>query len=195
MARSPVENYELCRQSILDNAPAVLLNSDFHKAVGFNRLVIDPVINDGSRGYATPQGHVHLSAKGTVKFRAASPYSAPCGKSDMSPTGVLAHEIGHLVQFKLYELRARTLIQLQRDLFANDRRHAVTSYARSCWQEDFAEAHRLFILNPDLLRHLSAERYDLVAACYTRIIGQRKLAGFKVAPTKRSANLLQLMHS
>jgi hypothetical protein len=113
MARSASENQQLCRQSIIDNAPACLLNPEYWHLVGLRKLHIQPELRHRggiTRGYATPHGDVYLSAKGTVKFRSASPYSVPNGKSDMSPTGVLAHEVGHTVQFRLLEMRAGTLM-------------------------------------------------------------------------------------
>lgn len=147
------------------------MNPAFHERLGFTGLYVQDLLRGGSRGYATVNGTVFLSARGTVKFRTASPYSAPCGKSDMSPTGVFAHEFGHILQFALAGARRTDLLGEQRAIYARDRRNGITGYGRSHWQEDFAEAHRLYLLNPDLLRDLSVERLKLVECCYRAVLG------------------------
>ncbi|BAG41483.1 hypothetical protein [Ralstonia phage phiRSL1] len=171
MARSPSENVELCLQSLVENAPGCLLHPAFHERLGFKGLYVRDLLRDGSRGYATVQGTIFLGARSTVKFRTPSPYSVPGGKSDMSPTGVLSHEFGHILQFALAGARRNDLLQEQRAIYTDDRRNGITGYGRSHWQEDFAEAHRLYLLNPDLLRTLSVERLKLVERCYRAVLG------------------------
>jgi hypothetical protein len=82
-------------------------------------------------------------------------------------------------------------------MWVNDRKHAITGYARTHWHEDFAEAHRLYLTNPDLLHELSPERFKLVNDCYKRmLVSSRRVAlvtKFKVLKSKREANLALLL--
>lgn len=78
-------------------------------------------------------------------------YSWPCGKSDRTPVGVVAHEVGHHVSKDLL---------ISHDEYKNFVRgeRPVSSY-RPNVEEDIAEAMRLFILNPDLLKKGWPKRY------------------------------------
>lgn len=78
-------------------------------------------------------------------------------KSDMTPAGVLAHEFGHHVWYALLPYRKirsalREIVQVE---------HAVSGY-EPCVEESFAEAFRVFMLNPDLLRCGWPGRYEFM---------------------------------
>jgi len=116
-----------------------------------------------------------------AKFRHASPYTAPRGKSDMSPVGVFVHELGHMVDFAL-ERKFGTRITRHGSpwsiLSRAARKEAITSYARTCAEEDFAETHRLYVLNPSLLEELSPERYKHMRQAYIMLFGSHNMREF-----------------
>lgn len=86
-------------------------------------------------------------------------------KADLTSYGILAHELGHWWHFQ--EPR-RDDITLAARLLAMDER-AVSGYEPNA-HETIAEAVRLFILNPDLLRCGRPKRY-----AYLESMGMRPL--------------------
>lgn len=87
-------------------------------------------------------------------------------KADLTVYGVTAHETGHHVHVKLRRSRVNDLIySLQ-----VDKEPPVSSYEPNM-SELFAEAMKLFILNPDLLRQGRPRRYAL----FTRTLGLKPL--------------------
>lgn len=73
-------------------------------------------------------------------------------KCDLTPAGVMAHELGHYVD-ELLKHPSKKI----RNLVGNESH--VTSYEIGNRYEIFAEAFRLFILNPDLLKKARPKRY------------------------------------
>jgi hypothetical protein len=115
----------------------------------------------GSRGVAGHDGRIRIAST-LAKFRHTSPYTSPKGKADISPVGVFVHEFGHVFDFAIHKqfgMKANSPTWDWLDIAKGLRRHGITSYARTCPSEDFAETHRLFVLNPKLLKELSPERY------------------------------------
>jgi hypothetical protein len=78
-------------------------------------------------------------------------WSFPGYKADTTPTGVVAHEVGHHVDavMRVGELRGW------------DRETRVSSYEPNR-DEAFAEAFKLFVTNPDLLRVGRPRRWELL---------------------------------
>lgn len=72
-------------------------------------------------------------------------------KADITPAGVLAHEIGHYIDWSVNWSYGKTMNW--------KKSKAVSSYEPND-QESFAETMRLFILNPDLLKQGSPDRYQ-----------------------------------
>lgn len=85
-------------------------------------------------------------------------WSYPGYKSDLTPIGILSHETGHWVQHQLgkrfQEQRARWYYVLKIE-------QPVSGYEPSP-TEAFAEAMKLFISNPDLLRVGRPIRYKFI---------------------------------
>jgi len=79
-------------------------------------------------------------------------------KSDRTAPGVTAHEVGHHVDQELQE--PSSSVQLDR----------VTGYSAVHPEEAWAEAVRVFILNPDLLRSLFPRSYKALVDCGLRPI-------------------------
>ncbi len=80
---------------------------------------------------------------------------------DRTIAGVTAHEIGHHIDWLLTRRTDGIMIRTYRKLIKGT--IAVTAYGNTDTHEDFAEAMRIFILNPDLLRNLSRMRYEFFA--------------------------------
>lgn len=82
-------------------------------------------------------------------------WSKPGNKADVTEFGVMAHELGHHVH---YTLMGGFRMGIKRWM-TGPRHKSITSYAKSNTGEQIAEAHRLFVLNPNLLRELSPASY------------------------------------
>jgi hypothetical protein len=75
-------------------------------------------------------------------------------KADMTPAGILAHEIGHFIDYSLKWISYKSE---WKKIIKNEKR--VSSYEPNC-SEAFAEAMKLFVLNPDLLKTGRPKRYN-----------------------------------
>jgi hypothetical protein len=85
-------------------------------------------------------------------------------KADLTAPGVLAHEVGHHVHFEIDRKREEHYYTLQLLEHIASVRHAepaVSGYEPNLY-EVFAEAMRLFILNPTLLAEGRPKRYSLL---------------------------------
>jgi hypothetical protein len=73
-------------------------------------------------------------------------------KADLTAPGVTAHELGHHIW---------NVMRVDEDAFAEaiEGERAVSSY-EPITEESFAEACKLFVLNPDLLRQGRPKRYE-----------------------------------
>ena len=77
-------------------------------------------------------------------------WSCPGYIVDRTPFGVIAHELGHHVD----RAHGRVPGQLSPHLRAQTGSKPITTYAATNTNEWFAEAFRLFVTNPDLLREI-----------------------------------------
>lgn len=172
--RSQAEKIELCLRFAQENVPRWVFHPDVIKVLQLHEIRFVPEDQmRGDRGFAI-EHKVRVSAV-TAKWRHASPYTAPCGKADLSPVGVMVHEMGHILEFASWRIQEGTRIQLEwKQLHDEQRSKAITSYARSHWREDLAESHRLYVLNPKLLTELSPDRYDAIHRIYTSLTGSHK---------------------
>lgn len=167
MALTNEQRAELCIDFIFENAPRWLMNPEVLKALEFKQLTIASLWR-GTRGQADRYGRVWINPV-LAKFRHSSPYTSPKGKSDLSPIGVLSHELGHTLQFALMK-RGMWDEEGWSYIYRKLRKDALTSYAKVHSMEDFAESHRLYALNPKLLKELSPERHAFVKACWSKLL-------------------------
>lgn len=177
MARTAEECRALFDEFIIDKFPRWVFHPEVTKLLNIRKLFVKHTLPHRNRGMATNDGRMWICTE-IVKFRAPSPYTSPGGKSDISPIGVLAHELGHMLEFAV----ARQGLWDEegwRAIHRDHRRSAITSYAKVHPMEDFAESHRLFLLNPKLLKELSPERYAFVRNCWTLLLGKRRKTAFK----------------
>lgn len=84
-------------------------------------------------------------------------WSYPCWKTDRTPMGVVAHEVGHHVSASLRS--SQKIIREKWNVAARGKR--VTGY-EPCPEEAMAETLRMFILNPTLLEAAIPRRYTFL---------------------------------
>lgn len=84
-------------------------------------------------------------------------WSKTGAKDDVTTVGVCAHELGHHVHYQVGRSWAGGLRLWNSQKYKH---RPVTSYAKQNEGEALAEAMRLFILNPGLLKRLSPGSYD-----------------------------------
>jgi hypothetical protein len=171
-----------------------LVDEDFCDAVNVKRIILSPVLKKqrGWRGEALwREGVILLDARDCSRYRTASMYSKPDGKSDMSPTGVAAHEQGHFLWFASH----RTIIRPWAELFRSKVEKPITSYAASSLGEDFAETFRLFSTNPGMLSAVAPRRHELLSSIVEEFTRARGLAvSLKPAPHAVARAILRLVH-
>lgn len=183
------DKYKKCALQLLENMPGFTLNPEFQSRIGFRRANLVDTPSDPRRGWARVDGEFYLNAAHLSRFCGPSPYSRLGGKSDMSPTGVACHELGHIVHFRLLAARRIDFNTRIDELFKTQRKLAITSYARSHPHEDFAEAHRLWALNPGLLKELSPERWELQDEIYLFLLGSGRHA-YRIRKAQRPSLFL-----
>lgn len=89
--------------------------------------------------------------------RAGRQWSSPGYKTDRTPYGVVAHEVGHHVDFYMTTEKRHDKV-MGRETF-HHKHEPVTGY-EPVPAEGFAESMRLFINNPDLLSKACPNRYN-----------------------------------
>lgn len=85
-------------------------------------------------------------------------WSWPGYSADLTPLGVVTHELGHHWHFWY---GVRDITRDWKDTIKGQREKPVSSYGASCTHEDIAEAFKLFVNNPTLLQELWPVRYEL----------------------------------
>lgn len=91
-------------------------------------------------------------------------WSIPCSKSDTTPMGVICHEMGHHVHHFLGYEHVLSLMNWYDDRFAVSGYHPNKT-------EALAEAMRIFILNPDMLRRKQWPWFDF----FTKTLGLKPM--------------------
>lgn len=156
---------------LAERLPSVATTSEFVELLGWRSLwIVDE--RSGQRGFCVWRGGTVAIDVSTWRHRNAnSVYTKVYGKSDISPVGVLCHELGHLFSYQL-QRRERTMYRGWEKLHRTDRRGGITSYARDAGaEEDLAETHRLFLLNHHKLRELSPSRHAFIVDAYSTLMG------------------------
>lgn len=117
-------------------------------------------------GWCTRSGRIFVNVKRSlvpVKMPGWQ-WSFTGSKADLTAPGILAHEIGHWTKWCLEKRSPDVKAYLNASLVAVAQLEPkVTSYEPNL-EEVWAEATRLFILNPDLLFQGRPRRYSLLRA-------------------------------
>ena len=88
----------------------------------------------------------------------------PGATTDKTPYGVIAHELGHHVDWTVSEVKWRYYGNFSKDLHAASGEPPITDYEADKFWEWFAECFRLFLTNAALLKLLRPRTYALLRA-------------------------------
>lgn len=89
-------------------------------------------------------------------------WSWPGNIIDQTPYGVIAHELGHHVDWLTGEWKGTYFSDYCEQVKEESREKGVTSYAEKNPAEWFAEGFRLFLTNPDLLFRFRPRLYSIL---------------------------------
>ena len=129
----------------------------------------DPALSQYTQGVlyglCTYQGVLYIVVNNIARsIHQSDSRSKEGAAEDVSPFGVLMHEVGHAVHFKLEKKEGMSRMEFSqkwRELIKGDR--PVSRYAYTSPTEDFAETFRMFFLNKSQLTdvRISAMQYFL----------------------------------
>lgn len=104
-------------------------------------------------------------------------WSWPGSTVDRTPFGVVCHELGHHADYHTGQRKGRYYSEYCEECKARAGEPGLTSYAEENPAEWFAEAFRLFVTNPDLLRYVRPETYTVLREKFKPVV----YAGWRVA--------------
>jgi hypothetical protein len=114
------------------------------------------------------EGHIWIYPKACATLGYGGPaWSWPGYLVDRTPYGVLAHELGHHVDCTKYTGRVPRGV-LSDELRRKSKEPPITSYCPDT-SEWFAEMFRLFVTNPDLLKHVRPMMFALLDARFDSV--------------------------
>jgi len=88
----------------------------------------------------------------------------PGATTDKTPYGVIAHELGHHVDWTLSDTKYRYFGNFGHDLMVASGEKSVSGYEADKPHEAFAECFRVYLTNAPLLKELRPKIYELLAA-------------------------------
>lgn len=153
----PVENN---KQRLYDIGDQLI--TEFLKINNIEKPIIS--INNNLRGrgiFYIKSKNIKINLKKCVLATKTPQYSwsFPGYKSDNTPIGVLAHEVGHYI----FEIKKNKEITTKLNEIINSNEKSITSYDKNnTIHEAFAEMFKLFITNPDLLKKGRPLRYNFL---------------------------------
>lgn len=130
-------------------------------------------INDGFYGYIHYGNVIRINMK-LCRAAVKTPgydWTFPGSVNDLTPYGILAHEFGHYISDYISE----NVDTEFRKNFSRLKKHEnnVTYMDDKDVDERMAEAARLFLTNPDLLKRARPKRYGFFAEHYTPVVKKR----------------------
>lgn len=123
-------------------------NSHIISAPAHGIVRVDDISDYGRYGTELVQVNVRRCRPPSLS---AYSWSWPGYTADLTPSGVVAHEMGHHVHFSWPE-GTRNLTRTWRRELSRTGEPPVTSYGKTSTHEDIAESLKVFITNSDLLR-------------------------------------------
>ena len=115
-------------------------------------------------GYYRPRSGINICPTLCSGYgRASRNWSWPGYVVDRTPYGVVAHELGHHIDWLLSPNKATYYGDFSHILHAQAREPPITSYAPNN-AEWFAEIFRLFLTNPDLLAQIRPRTFELLTS-------------------------------
>lgn len=113
---------------------------------------------------------------------------------DRTPYGVLAHELGHHVDYSLSREKGAYYGDFSKELRASTQEKAITSYCPND-AEWFAEIFRLFVTNPDLLDSYRPKTYKALRERFTPVVLDPWDVVLKKAPQRTIAQAQKKIRS
>lgn len=126
--------------------------------IGVPKIIVD----NNLKYYGLFRKHIYINmkkAKTPVKTPGFS-WSYTGYKADLTPAGIIAHEFGHFLE----------MIAFNHTNMPNTKIEARVSSYEPNEAESWAEAMKLFILNPDLLKQGRPIRYNIISQHFTPVI-------------------------
>jgi hypothetical protein len=120
-------------------------------------------------GLFYPNNVIHVNMK-TCRPPVKTPgydWSYPGYVQDLTPLGILAHEFGHYISDILGKSFRKNFVNIKKI------EENVTATDERGLDEKMAEAARLFLTNPDLLKRGRPLRYEIFKEHYTPIVKHR----------------------
>lgn len=129
------------------------------------------IISDNSDFYGLfyPKNVIHVNMRQcrTAVRTPGYDWTFPGYVQDLTPFGILAHEFGHYISDILGKKFRKNFINIRRI------EENVTSTDDRGLDEKMAEAARLFITNPDLLKRGRPYRYEIFRQFYEPVVRNR----------------------
>lgn len=172
---------------LAQHCPSVIWNKKYATAIGWETLTIveGPAIIRGLSYYN--RGHIELRLNQSTRWMNNSgPASTLNGQEDLTPVGVLAHELGHQYECALRRHCGKEAAELFKEYEALQLKTAVSHYGGTDLMEDWAEAYRIYLLNPKLLQRISPQRTALFDRADDLLHSKR---GFTHGPTRTLPNI------
>lgn len=143
---------------LLENTPEFVWSPVFLDALGVHKITLVTTGDLNLRGLAKwNTREVHLTVPRSTRWMQNTESSTINGLDDLSPSGVLCHELGHHFQWQLERFIGSE--ELLKAFSLSPLRTAVSPYATVSVVEDFAETFRVYLSRPDLLRKHCILRY------------------------------------
>lgn len=158
---------ERVKQFLIDNCPSLVWMPDYAKAIRWRSLSF----GRGEihlRGLATGGNrNVMVKVNRATRWMVENARSAVNAEEDLSPSGILCHELGHHFDWAVQDIDGGQ--EIVRQFHELPRKDAVSGYGRTNGQEDLAEAYRLYITNPHELRLKHSARFVLIQSMAERL--------------------------
>lgn len=176
---------------IIRNAPNRVFDLAYLRALDVTRLEINTVANPSLRGMAHgSNGLIQITVNNATRYMENSGRSTLNGINDLSPVGVLCHELGHHFEWAVRSCYCPDFDFMDR-YYQLALRDAVTPYGQTSHAEDLAEAYRLFMTAPETLREINHERYVLIQAAELMLFANRHYTNkdIPLSPMQRIGSL------
>lgn len=96
-------------------------------------------------------------------------WSWPGNTTDREPYGVLAHELGHHADYTVGGVKGDYWSEHSTEIMKSSGEKPISSYCPNP-AEWYAEMFRVFVTNPDLLRHLRPRTYDILCQRWEPVV-------------------------
>jgi hypothetical protein len=157
------------KYNLLERGLELISEFSIHNKIRKPRVFIYDGENKNAYGLFYPDNVIQINIK-SCRTPVKTPgydWTFPGYVQDLTPYGILAHEFGHYISDRLGKQFRKNFIKIHH-IESN-----VTSSDNRGLDEKMAEAARLFLTNPDLLKKGRPLRYQIFREYYEPIIKHR----------------------